>query len=194
MRKFEKAAEITCRVIDLIWYCGILAVYVFSLIQASTVEVPELVGIVLILWPFILLLSVRTAKRDVLTSVPSLIERPIDGWGALIVPKAWQIENGNVLVCRNQTYNCCAILYKSNEMQTSRVLDLPDHATVTIQLPQKALSAETGGVFRCYYTIGKQKRAGYVSIVRTAGVFSVAAILRRGDIGKYIAEAILDEI
>lgn len=194
MRKLGKIIDIMQLALNLIWYCSILALYVFSLIQASSLELPVLIGIVLTLWPLILVLSVQMAKESVLASLPPLTERQIDGWGALTVPKVWQIENGNVLACRNQTSSLCAILYRSNQIQTSATFTLPDHTTVTIQIPQKAISAELVGVFRCHYTIGKQRGKGYISLAQSAGVFFVAVILYKHNMGKYIAERILDEI
>lgn len=88
MRKLGKIIDIMQLALNLIWYCGILALYVFSLIQDSSLELPVLIGVVLILWPLILVLSVQMAKESVLASVPPLTERQIDGWGSLTVPKA----------------------------------------------------------------------------------------------------------
>lgn len=194
MEKLRKTVDKMHFMLRFIWYGGIFAGYIFSLIQAFAMELPDWMGIVLLLWPLVLALSVQMAKENLMASVPPFIDCQIDGWGALTIPKTWQIENGNTLACWDQASGFCAVLYKSEQMQASAVFTLPDQTAVTIQIPQKAISAELEGVFPCSYAMGRQKGKGYMSFVQSAGVYYVAVILNHSRMGKYIAEWILDEI
>ena len=181
------------RILTVIWYGSLLAVYLWALIQALSLELTTAVGVVLAVWPFALVVSVWMERESVLSSIPIFRAHPMDGWGALSFPADWQVEGESVLVCREAEAILCAVVYRTAQWNAASTLCLPDNTPFTVKV-RNSKPPESEAVLRCRYTVGGRKGIGYFCAVRKKDVYLVFVVCCGNYIGKYIAEHIWDEM
>ncbi len=192
MDNIYKAVRKCQRILALVWYCGIFAVYIVALIQALSLELTTVVGVVLVLWPFVLVASVQMARENIFSSMPVLRVRKIDGWGMLSFPREWRAEGENTLVFRNEENTLCAIACQKEQPQGEFTLNLPDDAPIRVKIPHNMLS-EPETALRCRYTVGQSRAIGYCRAVQHMDTYLVAVVFSGNRMGKYIAEQFWSE-
>lgn len=191
LRKIYKTVKTCERILALAWYLGILAIYILALIQAFSLELTETVGIILILWPFIMAFSVRMEKENLLRSIPVLQAHKIEGWGLLSFPAAWQAVGKETLVLKEAENIPCAVVFRKEQLQSIFAFDLPDHTPITVKVRHNRKSE---AVSRCRYIVGEKKGVGYFHAVRHVDSYLISVVFCGNRIGKYVAEQILDEV
>lgn len=188
----DKVAKMWKRILVLVWYGGIFVIYILALVQAFSLELTETVGIVVVLWPLVLALSVQMARENLLCSIPVLRACKIDGWGMLSFPRDWRAEGKNPLVFRDAENRLCAVICRKEQLQGEFTWNLPDGTPIRVKIPYH-MPSDPDAVSRCRYTIGQNRGSGYFYAVSHGKICFVSVVFCRNYIGKYIAEQFWSE-
>lgn len=190
MKRMETAANRLQWLLRIFWYGGLLAVWLWALWRALSMELNEsqyIVGLVLVLWPLALALSVSMARNDLLADLPVLCARAVPEWGTLVLPEDWQANGTDVLALTDPAGTLRAVVLKGQ----CAAATLPDGTAFTAALPGKRRQMPES-VLRCRYTAGTRRGRGLCTAAAWDGAEATAIFLSRRPADAFAAGHLFD--